>query len=260
MYNKIIAALNTLKPIGLDATSSVQFMNRIDTKYVFSIRKLEDLIKNLNGRYQVLEICNLRTLPYRTIYLDTPEFLFYYQHVRGKLERYKIRFRIYESSGTTFLEIKKKINKFRTIKIRIENKFVSGSFDDNAVRFIKDHSHIDSIQVKPVIVNNFTRATLIGLESNERITLDYNISFSGTDNEAHVELPYLAVVELKKEGYSSCSPFNILLKQLGIYPTGFSKYCVGLSLLNTSLQKNNIKPGLLLLNKIENEYFKSNNN
>jgi hypothetical protein len=258
MYNnKIIAALSTLKPIGLDAINSVLFMNRIDTKYVFSIRKLEDLINNLNGKYQVLDICNMRTLPYRTIYMDTPEFLFYFQHVRGELERLKIRFRIYESSGITFLEIKKKTNKNRTIKIRIENNFSAGSFDNDAINFIKEHTHVDSTQVKPVIVNQFTRATLIGLKSNERITMDYNISFSGTYNEEHVKMPYLAVVELKKEGYSSCSPFNIILKQMGIHPTRFSKYCVGLSILNNSLRKNNVKPGLLLLNKIENEYNKS---
>ena len=187
MYsNKIIAALSTLRPIGLDAISSVLFMNRIDTKYVFSIRKLEDLIYNLNGKYQVLDICNMRALPYRTIYMDTSEFLFYYQHVRGELERLKIRFRIYESSGTTFLEIKKKTNKNRTIKIRIENNFSTGSFDDNAINFIKEHTYVDSTQVKPVIVNQFTRATLIGLKSNERVTMDYNISFSGTFNEEHV--------------------------------------------------------------------------
>ena len=67
-------------------------------------------------------------------------------------------------------------------------------------------------------------------------------------------MPYLAIVELKKEGYSEYSDFKNLIRQLNIYPTGFSKYCMGSAILNDSLKKNMIKPKLLLLNKIKNEH------
>jgi hypothetical protein len=255
----IITALSSLNPIGLDAIGSVRCMNRFDTKYVFSIRKLVDLIDLLYGKYKVIDIDNLRAFPYHTTYMDTLDYLFYNQHVHGELERHKIRYRKYESTGTSFLEIKKKTNKKRTIKCRILNN-LSGSFDDPAVNFIREHLPINSMLVKPVLINRFTRVTLIGLESKERITIDYNISFTEPTNGRETDMPYLTIVELKKEGYSPCSPFNNLIKQLNIYPTGFSKYCLGSAILNDLLRKNMIKPKLLLLNKIENEYISSYSN
>jgi hypothetical protein len=261
MFDSIISALNMLGPIGLENINSAGFMSRTDIKYVISISRLEELINSLNCKYQVLEICNTRTLPYKTIYLDTPDSLFYNQHVRGELERLKIRFRIYESSGQTFLEIKKKTNKNRTIKIRIENSPSNGVFDQNAIDFIKDNSNINSKDVSPVLINRFNRTTLIGPYHDERITLDFNVSFCNIDNDKHIEMPYLAVIELKKEGHFAASAFSNTIKQMGIRPTGFSKYCIGSSILKSSLRKNSIKPSLLLLNKIENEYnYYINNN
>ena len=254
---EIISALTSLDPIGLDEIGSVKFMNRIETKYVISIRKIIDLIELIEKKYKVLEIANLRALPYHTTYMDTPDYFFYNQHVRGKLERHKIRYRKYEATNTSFLEIKKTTNKRRSIKWRIENQFISGSFDSPAVNFIGEHLTINSAFVKPVLINRFMRSTLIGLESNERITIDHNISFSETINGNHIEMPYLAIIELKREGHSSFSPFKNIIKQLNIYPTGFSKYCIGNAILNDSQRRNRIKPKLLLLNRIENEYIRS---
>ena len=61
----------------------------------------------LSVSYKVLEIDMIRSFPYHTTYLDTPDFLFYTQQLRGKLNRHKIRYRRYESTGISFLEIKK---------------------------------------------------------------------------------------------------------------------------------------------------------
>jgi len=261
MHNsEIRVALSKLNPISLDAIGSVKLMNRIEKKYVFTSGKLNDLINLLNGRYHVLEIDNLRVLPYSTTYFDTCDYLFYYQHVRGEFDRYKIRYRKYEATDTSFLEIKKKTNKGRTIKWRIENKPSAVYFDKQAVSFIEEHLPVDSTLVKPVLVNHFTRATLVGFEPKERITIDFNITFSDPEKKIQVEMPYLAIVELKKEGYSEYSDFKNLIKQLYIYPTGFSKYCMGSAILNDSLKKNMIKPKLLLLNKIKNEHTRDSCN
>lgn len=251
------SALSFIKPISLNEMSTVRLMNRTDTKFVFSVSRLPGLINLIDGSYRVLEIEHLRTFPYITTYFDTPEYLFYNQHITGKLERYKIRYRRYEATGTSFLEIKKKTNTRRTIKCRIENNLLPGSFDDSAVNFIREHSPINSMLIKPVIINRFTRATLIRLESKERITIDFNISFSEITHGRQIEMPYLTIVELKKESGTPRSPFNNLIKQLGIYPTGFSKYCIGSAILIDVQRKNRIKPKLLLLNSIENEYIRT---
>jgi VTC domain len=249
----IESELSKLNPVGLDSLYSVRLMNRVEIKYVFNIRKLPDLIRMLAINYQVLEIRNMRMLPYFTTYLDTSDYLLYSQHVRGEFARYKLRYRKYEATDESFLEIKKKSNKGRTNKWRIENINNSGSFDSEATCFILKHLPVSPALLKPAIMNNFTRITLAGFELNERITIDFNISFSSSENLREKSLPFLAIAELKKDGYSDYSRFRALVKQLNIYPAGFSKYCIGSALLNDSVKKNMIKPKLLLLNKLENE-------
>jgi hypothetical protein len=258
MHNELIYnSLTKLKPVRLAAMDCVRFMNRTDTKYVFSINKLADLIHNLNGKYKVLEIEKLKTQLYTTTYLDTPDFLFYNQHVTGKLERYKIRFRTYESTGESFLEVKTKTNRNRTIKNRLNYSSISESFDEISSNFIREHSSVDPGILKPVLINRFTRTTLISFATIERITLDFDLSFTDIYTGNRIEMPYLAIAELKKEGNSASSPFNDNLKSMGIYPTGFSKYCIGSAILNDNLRKNRLKPKLLKLKKIEDESISS---
>ncbi len=231
-------------------------MNRFETKYVISVRKLPELLARLSGSYYILEINNIRSLPYKTIYLDTSDLLFYMQQIRGKLERDKVRYRIYESTGLSFLEIKKKTNKNKTIKWRIENSLQSDSPDGNASAFIKEYLHYNCSGLRPVLINGFTRITLVGRELNERITMDFNINFSSPCGK-NCKLPFLAIVELKREKYSGQASTRNIMKQIGFKPSGFSKYCIGSALINDIPRKNRLKPNLLLINKIENEYINS---
>jgi len=256
--NDIFNSLTLLNPIDLDSIRDVSLMNRSETKYVLPASRISDLLEIVSDKYKVLEINNERSFLYRTSYLDTPDYLFYNTHVRGKLERHKIRYRIYESSGTSFLEIKRKTNKRRTIKYRIINT-QSESLDKNAVSFIREHLNFNHKLLIPALNNSYMRATLVGLNSKERITIDYDISFSLPSEDRQAAMSYLAVVELKKDTHSSNSLFNTVIKKLNVHPTGFSKYCMGSAVLNDLLRKNMIKPKLLLLNKIENEYYISRN-
>jgi hypothetical protein len=112
------------------------------------------------------------------------------------------------------------------------------------------------LDLQTVLDNKFTRITLAGIETRERITLDFDISFS-TAGTNSIELPFLAIAELKSDGYPRKSQFTGVIRGMGIKPTGFSKYCIGTALLKDIPRKNILKPKLLLLKKIENEYLKS---
>ena len=249
--------LNSFSQISLEEMDSIRLMNRMDTKYVFSAGLLLNIVSTLTDSYKILEIGQKRDFLYNSRYLDTEEMLFYLQHVTGKLARHKIRFRKYESTGTTFLEIKRKTNKNRTVKWRIENNSDAFNLDDSALNFINKHIPFNSFVLKPTLENRFTRITLAGFDTRERITFDFNMSFSSLNGE-EVELPYLAIAELKSEGFPSWSPFVLSAKKLGIKPTGFSKYCMGNAILLNLPKKNILKEKILLLNKIENEYSKLN--
>lgn len=257
MYSAGISILlNAFDPISLGEMDRVGFMNRIDTKYVFSANRIPALLESLTGYYKVLEINNLRSLAYSTTYLDTPDYLFFRQHVTGKLERNKVRFRTYESTGTTFLEVKRRTNKNRTVKWRIENSPVNKEFyDDKAGAFLSKYIPAGSLLLKPVLVNRFSRITLVSNDMKERVTLDFELSFSDrAGNKANI--PSIAIAELKRESGANKSHISSALKKQMIRPTGFSKYCIGASMLYDIPRKNILKSKLLLINKIENEFTK----
>ncbi len=248
--------LSSFVPIGLNEMDDVSLMNRVETKYVFSANKLPDLLNRLSNSYKILDINLMRIFPYHTTYLDTPALLFYTQQLTGKLNRHKVRYRYYESTGLSFLEIKKRTNKNRTIKWRIESQLNTNSPDESASSFLKEYLPYGFLSLRPVLINGFNRITLVGTELKERVTLDYDVTFTNPDGRISL-LPFLAVAELKRERHSVQSSFNNTMKQLGLRPSRFSKYCVGSALITDIPRKNTIKPNLLLLNKIENEYIMS---
>lgn len=253
MTSEIKSIIDSFPCVGLEDIDVVRLMDRIDTKYVFSLDKVKDLVACMKKDYRILEVNGMRMPEYITTYLDTPDYLFYNQHVTGRKGRLKVRFRKYNSNEKTYLEIKKKIRKNRTIKWRIENEPVNGSCDASADSFIRSRIPFDSESLRPVLNNFFRRITFVNLDLHERITLDLDLSFSG--NEAvSVSIPSVAIAELKSEVFATRSLFASFLKQFGIYPTGFSKYCIGNALANEMPRKNILKPKILLIKRIENEY------
>jgi hypothetical protein len=250
-----IEALNLysqFEPVGLNEMDSVQLMNRIDTKFIFPVNKLSDIIKMADNNYRILEINNQRSFQYNTTYLDTATRSFFHHQMTGKLERQKVRYRDYESTGNSFLEVKRKTNKNRTIKNRIQNNHTDGFFDDEAMSFLAGQLPKEYLNLKPVLVNRFSRFTLVNFKTPERITFDFDMYFTG-GNGRNVHLPFLAIAELKKEGYNGQSPFIKIMKKQGIHPVSFSKYCIGSAMLYNMPRKNLLKETFLRLNKIENE-------
>lgn len=255
--NYIADKISYLNPVNLTDMQSISLMDRTETKYVVGINKIAPLIQKINGNYKVLEIGGQRALDYHNVYLDTPDLLLFDQHVTGKSERYKIRFRNYKSTGVTFLEIKRKNNKGRTKKWRIENKPADSEIlSKDAVIFIKQHIGEKLTGLKPVLINNFRRITLGSLETMERITIDFDLRYSDRGGSA-ASFPYIAVIEVKKSGAKSFSPFDIVLKDNRMYPCGFSKYCMGTAAIKEIRHRNNLKEKFLLINKIENEYSRN---
>jgi len=240
----------------LDEMKNVKFMNRVDTKYLFPVTKLQPLLLNISDDYRILEIDHLREFSYKTIYFDTPEYFFFKQHVTGKLSRFKVRVRTYETNGLTFLEVKHKSNKGRTSKTRIKRDNGDQYDDQKSQNFLQELISVDAQLLKPVITTGFTRITLVNISSSERITLDYNLSYNNLKGN-RTELPFLAIAEIKRDKSVGHSQFVQQIKKLGIHQTGFSKYCVGMALLYDVPKQNNLKPKLLLLNKIKDEYYRN---
>lgn len=252
------SVMNSFAPVHLDDLENIRLMNRIDTKFLMTIDRLPSLLKYISSDYKILEIEGKREFLYKTYYFDTQEYLFYMAHITGKLVRHKVRFREYEINRKTFLEIKSKMHNNRTIKRRIEADRHTEFFDWKYSDFIKSHTQVDAVNLIPVLSGTFKRITLAGDKTNERITIDHDLFFS-TMNGSTQSLPYLAVVEVKTEGFPKQTPVVSSLRKMHIRPHQFSKYCIGIALLRKDTRNNILKSQILLLNKLENEYSEFHN-
>jgi len=247
----IIQILDSFQPISLEKMNKVRLMNRTDRKYLFPVSLLPGLLASISDDYLIMEIDNLRTFPYLTTYYDTPDLMFYHQHMRGTGERFKIRQRTYLSSGISYLEIKRKNKKGRTEKKRIAYPSVYDYFDERARSFILSNTETDPEKLEPVLSTSFSRTTIVNLSCGERITFDYGLEVF--DSQSKTGFPFLAVAELKKEMSSGPSVFAQKAKMLGIRPTGFSKYCMGCHYLFNPPRGNLLKRKVLQINRIKDE-------
>lgn len=243
-------------PITLDQMERVRLMNRVDTKFIGSASNLNNLMLELLRYYFVLKIEDESVLPYNTIYYDTPDFQLYTMHHNGKLNRVKIRYRKYEISQIGFLEIKKKNNKRRTDKKRIQTSLQIDGFYKAEQVFINDSTHLQAKDLEVKLINNFRRITLVGKERNERITIDLNLQFGLPDNSVK-NLTNLIIIEVKQDKQSGRSPINEILKNNHFTNHSFSKYCIGSLLLYPHLKYNRFKKHMRILENIcGNQLFK----
>lgn len=238
------------KTIKLDEIEKAQLMNRVDRKYWFNQKVLQDILLELHDDYYILSVEGQQKTPYQTVYYDTDENEMYTAHHNGKLNRFKIRKRTYKATNASFLEIKFKTNKGRTIKTRIPSNN-NKMFTRKDVEFLNNLTPYDGKELKVALVNNFYRVTLVNKNLKERCTIDTNLRF--WNNKQTCSLKNLVIVEIKTELNGDDSPFEEALKKRGIYPAGFSKYCIGRSMIDYDIKKNAFKKKLRRIEKVIRE-------
>ncbi|MDA3881179.1 MAG: polyphosphate polymerase domain-containing protein [Prolixibacteraceae bacterium] len=251
--NNIRKAITKFKPILLNQMDGVRLMRRTDTKFVFPVVHLPELLNSVTDLYYMVEIENEREQIYKTTYFDTNDYMMYHMHHNGKLNRHKVRIRKYVYSNQEFLEIKNKNNKGETIKNRIENqqkhhqKIGECAFSK---RFIGKYTPYDPELLSPTLGNNFIRLTLVNKNLKERITLDYKIKFTDLKYNNEIISNDTCIAEIKTDRDNRLSsPFITQLNKMRIKSMGFSKYCMGLALLNPEVKNNIFKQRLRTITK-----------
>jgi hypothetical protein len=177
----------------------------------------------------------------------------YLDHHNEKLNRFKIRHRKYEVTGSQFLEVKFKNNKRDTIKKRKALKDESVIFASGHEEFISANCPFSMNQLRSALNNTFYRMTFTDNNFSERLTIDTLLEFS-IENQ-HLKLEELVIAELKQSSFSNAGYVMGVFRELGIQPHRFSKYCIGQALLNKSLKINRFKPHLSTIKKISNGTF-----
>jgi hypothetical protein len=238
-------------PVSLEEMDAVKLMNRTDTKFIFHTFKLGELLRLSADQYRVLEIGEIRAFQYNSLYYDTENLDLYLAHHNGKRPRFKVRFREYTDTDTVFLEIKRKTNKNRTRKCRIEVENTEMELSDRSINYIEAQSPLQGSLLTPAVWTIFKRITLVGKNSPERITIDHDLSFRLGNQEKH--LPYLTICEVKRDSFSGKSDIISNLDDLSIHPGNSSKYCLGTMLLRDRVKHNRFKPNLLKIKQFEND-------
>lgn len=247
--NEISKITASFSPIKLAEMDNVKLMSRSDTKFAFKFSKLPELLNQMMPFYKVLEINGKFIHDYKSLYFDTDDRKFYLDHHNGRVNRNKVRFREYVGSDLTFLEIKRKNNKGKTIKKRMK----VDSINDNLS--VKQKEYIYSIIGSNIILNskqwiNFSRITFVHKVHKERLTIDINLNFKEKDRRG--DLNQIAIGEIKQERMSRLSDFMRIAKELHILPIRISKYCMSTLELNPELKQNRFKEKTLFLTKLKN--------
>lgn len=244
--------LNSFVPIYLDEMEKISLMNRVDSKFVFSIDELTGLLKMCQNNYRVLEISGQKNHPYDSLYFDSKDLTLYHDHHRAKLNRYKIRFRTYFSGEKkTFLEVKFKNNKEKTFKKRIATSPIEETLcflNDEHVAFITKQTPLNALELNPALNVRYNRITLVNKKMNERVTIDTGLTFSFGGKL--IQLNRLVIAEVKRNTISEKTEIMEHFKSMRIKEGGLSKYCTGMALIYDDIKKNNFKEKIRTILKI----------
>ena len=241
-------ALTGIDAIALSEMSAAALMNRCENKFLLLASALPGVLRQLAPHYRVLTMQGRAVLPYRSLYLDTPDFALYYAHHNGRSRRYKVRFRSYEQSQTTFLEVKERQANGRTVKTRAPETAAAFPLQPTSQALLEQVPTEDQA-LEPKLWVNYHRITLVGREQPERLTLDLGLEFRRPGDSHARQIGDVVIVELKRASPRQPSPFITYARAQGHRETRLSKYGVGCSLLYP-LRSNAFKPQHLALRRL----------
>ena len=246
--NNLTNIISKFSSITLDEMDGVKLMSRTDTKFAFKADQLPLLLKKIMPFYRVLAINDKCIQEYKSLYFDTSDRKFFLDHHNRRVNRNKIRFREYVGSNLTFLEVKTKNNKGKTIKKRIKVDTISDKLTS------KQENFIDKILGKELDIEskqwiNFSRITLVHKVQTERLTIDIDLTFEYQKRSG--DLKHLVIAEVKQERMSRSSDFMRIAKELHILPIRISKYCMSAIELNPDLKQNRFKQKKIFINKLK---------
>jgi hypothetical protein len=151
-------------------------------------------------------------------------------------------------TSTSYIEVKQKTPNDRTIKSRIRTVDSCTLLAPPEISFVDGLLPIRHEFLETKLSNGFHRITLVNESHQERLTIDLNLSFHSEAES--IQLPNVVVAELKQPRASRGSAFSQAIREQGVRPSRFSKYCVGVSLLYPMVKHNNFKPELRLIERL----------
>ncbi len=245
--SSLSASLSHFSRISLEEMDNVKLLDRIDTKFIVHENQLPEFLDAVATNYDLLVIDGNWSHPYETLYFDTPGFQLYFMHHNGKRNRYKLRSRKYVNSGISYFEIKTKTNTSRTVKHRMKVDVFPELIDSTLIEYISKHTPGDPQTYVPSLRVFFDRITLVNRVDRERLTFDTNLRYQNNGSEIAIEDIVIAEIKQEKHSVSPFAQFMKIHRQRSHY---ISKYCLGITRMNSSIKTNLFKHKLDMLKKM----------
>ncbi len=221
-----------------ELNDAAALQRRVDRKYVLTAPELMELSNQLSARLAILEIEGQQDFGYESVYFDTADLRSFLGAARSRRHRFKVRTRHYVDSGDAMLEVKLRDGRGTTIKRRRSHSVLQvDRLDAAAIDFVDTEIGQPGLgdQLRPVLTTSYRRTTMVDLEDVARVTIDADLRFR-RPGEGQVGLNRCFVVETKSPGRPSF--IDRSLWRLGVRPCKFSKYGIGMAVLDPTLASN----------------------
>jgi hypothetical protein len=234
-----------------DLTVQAELLRRFDTKYIVPLHLLPQVYAALPSATRVLSVEGNHSTSYVTHYYDSADLHTYFDHLKRRRKRFKIRTRYYNEPTNGYLEIKIKMPRGQTQKVRwaLNVNEVTSPIGEKHISLLNialtDNSYAPlTHRYQRTLETTFSRTTLFDPDSSERITIDAHLHASLEESKIDLGATH-AIVEIKSARQIGHS--HRVFTHLGLHPMSVSKYCVALTALQPELIGSPWKSALYLL-------------
>lgn len=236
-------ALGRFAPIALDElVSEAELLTRVDRKYLVPVAEAVAILHELDPHCRVLDIDGRRAFGYDSVYFDTADHLAFRLTAQRRRRRFKLRTRSYLDTGGTFLELKTKSGRGRTVKERVPCAASDrGRIAPAAAAYVAERLQQRGIdadlvpELHPTLVSRYRRATLL-LPGGSRATFDDRLRWRDARSGRSLHLPHYVIIESKSAG--TATALDRELWRRGHRPGGLSKFGTGTAALHPELPSN----------------------
>ena len=249
MHAPIERITGGFRPVSLAALEAkAGMLERLDNKYVVTIGVLADALPELQQHFDVLEIADRRAFTYETTYFDDERRSCYLDHHQGRRQRMKVRMRHYVDARLCFVEVKLKDRRGITVKKRLDHDPARhGQLDARAIDHVRRawrdlYGYEFDRPLMRTVDMRYRRITLVSRQGGERMTIDTDLSFAGSDRSCSVDHGTF-IIETKSANGNGVA--DRVLRALHQHPTpGCSKYCAAMAALREVGRVNRFLPAL----------------
>lgn len=229
--------LAAFAPPSAELLGQRELMRRTDSKFVVKAEVVPGLVAGLGSEYAAFKVTTGTVATYKSLYLDTPELVCFHDHRRGKRLRHKIRIRHYPDRSISFLEIKSKRNDLVSDKHRISIAYGTEALGPDELAFLRSRLGDLAGELRPQMRIDYRRIGLLGLASDERVTIDLALVFESVTGARH-QMTEAAIIEVKQSATSRSSPILKRLAAAGSREQSLSKYTTAIAKTHPEVRKN----------------------